>query len=151
MKISRTLSRYLLLLVLSGLTIQYSAPLLAQNNDQLSQLEKAKRNLSNMVKCALSKEGCTEGQAQRIRATIGTIILLIMIIAGIGLGVYLSRRDKGESMPKPQIPAGVRGYAEVARQSKPEEYRRRVEIPFRWAQERWQAAQERAKQWWWPK
>ena len=95
-----SVSKSVLVITLFGVALQTSAPLYAFNTQEsiktLKQetIKKLNENYSKLrkaVKCALTKDGCTDEQAFKIRATIGAILLALGITAA-GTLLYFGRR-----------------------------------------------------------
>ena len=113
-------------LTLFGVALQSSAPLYAFNTQEsiktLKQetIKKLNENYSKLrkaVKCALTKEGCTDEQAFKIRATIGAILAVIGV-AVVGTAVAGTLLYFGRSKKKEEEVTTKKGEAELTEEEK---------------------------------
>ncbi len=85
--------RILFGLTLLAVALQTSAPLYALTKQEaIKKLNENYSKLRKAVKCVLTKDGCTDEQAFKIRATIGAILAAVVGTAAAGTLLYFGRR-----------------------------------------------------------
>jgi hypothetical protein len=123
MKMNRTLSRRILSFLVVGLMMQSNMPLLAQKNKEDDKLSTYMQKFKKSVQCALSKKGCTQQEAESIRAWARAIIVLLLLIIGSGLYYKFGRKKQPvpvEAPPYPQAPQHI--YTHYLQETAPEKY-----------------------------